>query len=244
MKKIFVILGRFFFSFSTVLSSIYGYGQDTNENRTETKNELEKFEVGIHYSRLSLRSFDPTFTKEFRSQYFPGTPFVQAKSSQDSGIGMRFTYNLNNNVGVESEVNWYFQKDFIVERPLLNRSPYPGGQKLQIIAGPKIGFRKKAFGVFGKARPGLMHFVSYPVITSIQQVPPGQPFFVGQTPRRATFFNVDVGGVIEYYAKKRHIIRFDIGDTMIRYSAQQPKEINPMFWRHNLQMGLGYGFRF
>jgi len=60
----------------------------------------------------------------------------------------------------------------------------------------------------------------------------------------STFFNIDVGGVFEYYPSRRTVFRMDVGDTIIRYAAQEPKVINPTFTRHNLQASVGFGFRF
>ena len=44
------------------------------------------------------------------------------------------------------------------------------------------------------------------------------------------------------YPTKRTVIRFDAGDTIIRFHGQDPKEINPSS-HDNLQMNLGFGFR-
>lgn len=228
---------------------------DANTNREATNDpdqtrisgEPRKLEIGIHYTHLFFGTFDPYFTREWRqiAPFPPDVPFIPATSNpKEPGIGARFSYNFSKNVAGEAEVNWFVKREDVVQIPPPNVSAWQGGQKLQILFGPKIGYRNKKIGVFGKVRPGIIHFVEYPVVTFLQQVPPGQPFFSAQQPRRATFFNIDVGGVFEYYPSKRTILRFDAGDTIIRYNAQRPKEINPSFTRHNFQMSLGFGFRF
>ncbi len=61
---------------------------------------------------------------------------------------------------------------------------------------------------------------------------------------KSTFFNIDVGGVFEYYPTRNTVFRVDVGDTIICYNAQPPRDINPTFTRHNLQTSIGFGFRF
>lgn len=206
-----------------------------------------RFEVGGHFTNLQFGTFDPEATREFRdiAPFPPGLPYHGLdKNPKDPGVGVRFSYNLNRSIALEAEANWFFQKDRITRRPLINQSSHTGGNKFQMLFGPKVGRRWKRFGVFGKVRPGFIHFNSFPVTTWIQDVPPGQPFFTRVSLRKAKFFNVDVGGVFEYYPSKRTILRFDIGDTIIHYNRQEPKEYNPTFNRHNLQMSVGFGFRF
>src|SRR5690606_21779365 len=125
--------------------------------------------------------------------------------------------------------------------------PFSGGEKTQVLFGAKYGIRKKKFGVFGKVRPGFIHFNAFPHIDNVFKIylPTGEldDMLILSSEKPATFFNVDVGGVFEYYMTKNTMIRFDIGDTIIRYNKQEPKEFNPTFTRHNLQMDLGFGFR-
>jgi len=213
----------------------------------EGENSLRRFEIGGHYSNLQFGTFDPEQTREFRdiAPFPPGLPYRPPdKNPKDSGLGLQFTYNVNQYLGLDVEANWFFQKNYITRTPLINQSPNSGGNKFQMLFGPKIGKRSKRFGVFGKVRPGFIHFNRYPVTTWIQQVPPGQPFFSRQSLRNAKFFNVDIGGVFEYYTSKRTFVRVDVGDTIIHYNRQKPKEDNPTFNRHNLQMNIGFGFRF
>ncbi|MCZ2391090.1 MAG: hypothetical protein LC113_08440 [Acidobacteria bacterium] len=221
--------------------------EEIREKEDKEGTNFSRFEIGGHFTNLQFGTFDPEWTREWHdiAPLPPGLPYHPAyKNPKDPGVGVRFSYNINRSIAVEAEANWLFQKEFIDHFPLINQSPYPGGNKFQMLFGPKIGKRWKKFGVFGKVRPGFIHFNRFPVIDWIQQVPPGQPFLTLTSLRRAKFFNVDVGGVFEYYTSKRTMIRFDVGDTIIRYNAQDPKQYNPNFTRHNLQMNLGFGFRF
>lgn len=220
--------------------------QDAAQTKLE---KIRRFEIGGQGTMMFEGDFDPSDVVFSRAGLLDR---VGKDFRYESGFGGRFTVNLNRNLSVESEYNFIpglktNKERFAAGLPL--RFPNGGGTKSQFLAGAKYGIRNEKFGVFGKVRPGAIHFEGYPVITNKFIVQPsggGPPLdiLIFSDERGATFFNIDVGAVVEYYPKKRHIIRFDIGDTMIRYGAQTPKEINPTFWRHNLQMSLGYGFRF
>lgn len=244
MKKI-----KFFLIFVIVVFVSFQAVVSAQDNSHKTDEKLWRFEIGGQGTIMFEGDFDPQDVVFSRAGLPDG---VRKESRYESGFGGRFTVNLNRKLSVEAEYNFIpglrtNKERFAAGLPL--KFPYSGGTKSQFLAGVKYGVRKKKVGFFAKVRPGTIHFEGFPVIENkVVVFPPGggSPIdillVIGEAP--ATFFNMDVGGVIEYYQKKRHIIRFDIGDTMIRYAAQQPKGINPTFWRHNLQMSLGYGFRF
>ncbi|CAN5874520.1 hypothetical protein BH20ACI4_BH20ACI4_09430 [soil metagenome] len=228
--------------------------EEANPERQIEQDKIKKYEIGLHYSNFNFGVFDPTGTKEWgfllRLDEI-GVPIINQDWNEiESGIGARFTYNFNKNIAVESEINWYPR--IVADRPSPippGVSPYQGGQKLQMVFGPKIGYRNKKIGVFGKARPGFMHFVEFPVFTFLLLGKEPGTAISGTVTRRATFFNVDVGGVFEYYPSKRTVLRFDIGDTIIRYYERKSRDVNPGFTipgytRHNLQINIGAGFRF
>lgn len=166
------------------------------------------------------------------------------------GFGGRFTYNFNKNIAIEIEAN-YFPIDRLAREGkesarIIGTNEFfrvflePQGRKFQAVAGPKIGYRKKRFGIFAKVRPGLFYVERLPVIVHLS-VPLSEIF---GSERKAVFFLTDVGGVFELYPSKRTILRFDVGDTIIRYNAQEPKQFNPAFTRHTFQFSAGFGFRF
>lgn len=144
------------------------------------------------------------------------------------GGGGRITYNITPGLAVEGEFNYY---------PELNSSPilidssgYTG------LFGVKAGWRGERFGIFGKLRPGFLHFDEEidPNIVFIN--PPPRP----QNPH----FALDVGGVIEYYPSRRWVVRFDVGDTIVRFRYFNPLMGDRRFTGHNLQVNAGIGFRF
>ncbi|MCZ2391091.1 MAG: porin family protein [Acidobacteria bacterium] len=224
---------------------------DPSAGRSDSKerdgDKLKRFEVGVHGTIMFQSDFEAADVVYHRAGFDSA---VIDDPRYESGFGGRFTYNINRNLAVETEVNYTPSTKTITELAWAGEStnvPASGGEKTQVLFGVKYGYRGKRFGVFGKARPGLIHFnafpfvaFSFPVYQNGQQV----SLVVASSEKPATFFNVDVGGVFEYYTSKRTMIRFDVGDTIIRYNAQDPKQYNPNFTRHNLQMNLGFGFRF
>ena len=184
--------------------------------------EPPRFEVGVHFATLTL-----TPSEGYRSEI---------------GFGGRFTVNLNDNVALEAETNFF---------PNSGRSAEPraSGRAVQGLFGVKAGRRWEKFGLFAKARPGFVSFGE-------GRLTPDPNFvsnsFFGFRQERATHFATDVGGVIELYVSRRWMARFDVGDTMIRYGEQNiqnpfPPPANftiPKELRHNLQVNAGIGYRF
>ncbi|HEY7545516.1 MAG TPA: outer membrane beta-barrel protein [Blastocatellia bacterium] len=139
-----------------------------------------------------------------------------------AGAGLRFTYNINDHFSLEAEA------DHFPENPSGNF-----GESLALV-GLKAGKRNDTFGVFGKVRPGVIHF--------------GGEFF---SPRldKFTFFAVDASGALEYYPTRRLSLRFEIGDLIIAYSGARyltvsGPEIVKLGTSHNLQTTLGFSIRF
>ncbi|HEX6044863.1 MAG TPA: hypothetical protein VFZ22_10275 [Pyrinomonadaceae bacterium] len=166
----------------------------------------------------------------------------------EPGVGGRFTVNMNEVFAFETAAYIFPRKCFdCVEN----------GRMTQAVAGVKIGKRFEHWGVFGKARPGV---VSYSVGTSDFTISnPFLPFVFGVERRRVTSFATDVGGVVEFYPSPRIVTRFDMGDTII-YHRRRTQEVivfNPVngsaslfpFTRpartdHQFQFVASVGFRF
>lgn len=154
----------------------------------------------------------------------------------EAGVGGRVTVNLNNHVALEGEVN-FFPGDL----GAINAS------RAQGLFGVKAGQRWERFGLFGKARPGFMRFNEAspaPICIAVFPPPLGCALAEGRTE-----FAFDLGGVAEIYPSRRTVVRFDLGDTLIRYRG-------PFFrghgrgarsedlTSHNLQFTAGFGVRF
>jgi Outer membrane protein beta-barrel domain len=165
-----------------------------------------RFELGAQVSLLRFQDFSANRT--------------------EPGLGARFTFNATNHIAVEGEVN-FFPRD-------KDEANLAGGlqQITQGLFGIKAGKRGEKAGVFGKVRPGFVHYGVVPGIACIALV--GVDCTIDKTN-----FAVDVGGVVELYPTRRTLVRFDAGDTIIRRSI-----VGGTKTTNNLQLSAGFGVRF
>lgn len=240
----------FLFVMLTLSFSRVAQAQERVNSDESSDRKIRKFEVGVHGTIMFQGGdIEPSDIVFLRAGF---NDRVTIDKRYESGFGGRFTFNVNRNLAFESEINFTPSTrtfDEIIRGGSVPTRRSSGGEKTQLLAGAKYGYRGKRFGVFGKVRPGFIRFNAFESIRFQWVVPSpggGQPkdILIGVSEKPATFFNIDVGGVFEYYPTKRTVIRFDMGDTIIRFQGQKPKDINPSFTRHNLQMSLGFGFRF
>lgn len=166
----------------------------------------------------------------------------------EAGVGGRVTYNINRHFSVEG-AGYIFPR-----RCLICRN---GGRMEQAVAGVKVGKRFEKWGVFAKARPGVVSFSQ----GEFNVVPTGEsgPFPFRFEVNRLTSFAADLGGVIEFYPSRRIVTRFDAGDTLIHFGRTTNNvfifipETNrfevlplnvPSRTTHNFQFTASVGFRF
>jgi hypothetical protein len=201
------------------------------------QSDERKFEVGGQYSFMSLATAKS------------GSPVVDTDRFNESGFGGRFGYNINRNVTVEAEANFF-----------PSNTQFEGGRKTEVVGGVKIGGRSDKFGAFVKARPGFLHLTA----GDYQPIPGTACIAVFPSPigcfesKGKTNFAFDLGGVVEYYPTTNTILRFDVGDTIVRYGERNINGIiagppgptrlvvvrNPAETVHNFQTSVGFGFRF
>jgi hypothetical protein len=188
--------------------------------------DLPKFEIAGEFSTLEREGF-----VEWRTE---------------AGVGARFTFNLNRSLAFET-AGYLF--------PRHCDSCRNAGNMSQVVAGVKVGKRFENWGIFAKARPGLVSF-SRGEFNPIFVAPPG---LIQVETNRITSFASDLGGVLEFYPSPRIVTRFDVGDTIIHFKRRTVNGVafNPVtgeftvfpFTRpartsHNFQFIAGVGFRF
>ncbi len=207
-------------------------------------NKLRKYEIEAHFTDLNLDDFN-VVNEYYRTKGIDTRLLLQPQ--KEVGFGIRAGYNINKYIAVEAEANLLPRfTNLSISDNFFKR----GGIKAQFLVGAKIGKKlkikeKEKFGFFGKIRPGFIRFDRFARIRLIQEIPPNTS--VISTPRVAAFFNLDVGGVVEYYPTKRTFIRADFGDTIIHYGKPGDssfRPLNPTFTTHNFQTSIGFGFRF
>jgi outer membrane protein with beta-barrel domain len=150
---------------------------------------------------------------------------VDGDGVTDSGVGGRVTFNLSDNIGLEGELNFFPIKrsDSVTAFPL-----FVDSTRTQGLFGVKTGMRSEKFGIFGKIRPGFVRF--------------GESGSLGVTSQSFTQFALDIGGVFEIYPSRSVALRFDIGDTIIRFGDNFTG--GDAFYQNNLQVSTGVAFRF
>ena len=212
-----------------------------------------KLEVGVQFSTLDLSIGRATVFSTFPC-FVPPCPVTQTTTGQremEPGLGARLGYNFNRFFAIEAETNFFPRK-----------RQFEGGRKVQLLAGAKVGKRFEKFGVFAKARPGLLRSsegdYQFGNGGCVAVFPPPLSCF---DPITKTSFAFDAGGIVEVYPTAHTLIRFDAGDTMVSYKARNvavvidPNNGVPPFARvvvipapaqtvHNLQLSVGVGFRF
>jgi hypothetical protein len=193
---------------------------------SRAQSQTPKLEAGAQFTSLTLSPQD-----------FFG-------SVTEPGFGGRLTYNFTDYLAAESEINFY-----------PNHNVFAGtgaGRALQGQFGVKAGKRFEKFGIFAKARPGFLS------IGEVFLIELGSTLFSFGFPipnariGRKTHLTTDVGGVLELYPSSSTVVRFDAGDTMVRYgSSFDPLAFDPSHsvrrpaeTRHNFQLTAGVGFRF
>ena len=219
------------FQFSSGVAFRFLNPEPAQDTATPASRSERKFEAGVQFSSLRLKFF---------SRFQNSTLGFEGVDVQ-AGFGGRLTYNFNSHIAAEVQTDFY-------PNELPNFANGRGGGNIwQVQAGPKIGKRFDSFGVFGKIRPGVVSF-SNALIFDLDQNPFSRQFHFD----RRTYFSMDLGGVPEFYPSPRILVRFDGGDTIIRYGdtdvptfiQSMPVEHIPEEARHQFQFSAGIGFRF
>lgn len=214
-----------------------------------------RFEVGGQFSVLNVSTVrgilptSPIFCAAIVGPCLIPVPSERTREAEP-GLGGRISYHITNSLAVEAEVNFF---------PREQR--FDGGREIQGLFGVKAGRRFDKVGVYGKIRPGFMssrvvEFRERKDIACIAIFPPPLACFE-QTARRETELAFDIGGVIELYPTNRMTIRFDAGDTIVRFGQRRFIAVPPTFMgytgivttapaetTHNFQGSVGVGFRF
>jgi hypothetical protein len=192
--------------------------------------EVPKIELGAQFTSITKPSYGVT----------------------EPGFGGRVTFNLNRSVALEAVGNFFPHNcNYCSGGGAFSDN---GGNITQGLFGVKAGKRFQKWGIFAKARPGVVSFSEGDA-----------EFFLtplsgyGVVKNRATHFATDLGGVLEFYPSKRIVTRFEAGDTLIHYGARQTNSLtfNPITGapglfqfttrsetRHNFQFSAGLGWRF
>ncbi|HEV7475347.1 MAG TPA: hypothetical protein VGN90_14935 [Pyrinomonadaceae bacterium] len=195
--------------------------------------DVPKIEVGIQFTSITKPDYNG--------------------GSTEPGVGARFTFNLNRSVAFEAVGNYFPHSCRFCGGNLADNS----GIIEQGLFGIKAGKRFEKWGIFAKARPGVVRFGQGQTIYTINGTGPSASIALQR--KGQSNFATDLGGVLEFYPSKRIVTRFDFGDTLIHYGSRQsnflsfdPTTSSPILipfttqseTRHNFQFAAGVGWRF
>jgi len=122
------------------------------------------------------------------------------------GFGGRFDWNFNRRLAFETQVDFFPEHSASL---LLNQ----GGQTLQAVFGVRAKVvQTRRLSVFGLVRPGLLHFSD---VLSNGTIPGGTHPIVSPT-----YFELNLGGGIEYYVSPRWVLRADISGNPYRVTNE------------------------
>ena len=196
--------------------------------------EVPKFELGAQFTSITKPDFN--------------------NGATEPGFGGRFTFNLNKSVALEAVGNFFPHKCRFCGS---GGGGDNSGNITQGLFGVKAGKRFQKWGIFGKARPGVVSFSDGDSKYVATGTGGSFPFEFRQN--RLTTFAIDLGGVLEFYPSKRIVTRFEAGDTLIHYGRRQSNYLifdpitfapsllpftTPAQTRHNFQFSAGVGWRF
>jgi len=214
--------------------------------QSQAQSDEKKLEIGGQFSFLQV----PTQTANSTGIVCVTLPCPTTALTRDThidfGFGPRIGYNATSYLTLEAEMN-FFPRDRDLE----------GGRKVQGLFGAKAGKRFEKAGIFAKARPGFVRFSRGDFIGSPLGICPAVfPLPIGCfQPVSRTNFAIDIGGVAELYPSTNTIIRLDAGDTIIRFGDRRVAAnsttlsnlvVVPLAaeTKHNLQLSVGFGYRF
>lgn len=195
-----------------------------NSEPVDAQSDASGLELGAQFALMRQRA--------------PGTfgSFSPAPSPWDAGFGGRVGYHVTPGFAFEAEVNVFPRENDFLRR----------GRKTQGLFGVKAGHRSDKFGIFGKVRPGFMRY------SRVFDCPGANSLSCDEFGK--TEFALDVGGVVEYYPSRRAILRFDVGDTIIRFGDRTAFPFAPELpdisvrqeggTAHSFQFNVGIGIRF
>ncbi len=160
----------------------------------------------------------------------------------EPGVGVRLGFRLTDHLGVELEASLfprYADVDSVVRgrRGLVET----GLAKGLVVGGLVVRQRLSGVVILGRVRPGAMSYSGFPAVFA--RSPGGPPTLYEVVDVPATFPALDIGGGVEKQLSSRILVRFDVGDSIIWFRPT-PRELNPSYSRHNLQLTGGVGFCF
>ncbi len=154
------------------------------------------------------------FAQENYTRFELGAQFSTVRETPDGGggknypgFGGRVDWNLTRRLALEGEIDYFpghAESQFLLQ----------GGQTVQAVFGIRAKvIQTRKLSVFGLVRSGLFHFTD---VLTYQMNPDGT--YQTKTPN---YFELNLGGGIEYYASPRWVLRAEITGNPNRVSNEE-----------------------
>lgn len=237
------LVKRFGFSLAstvTFASCLFVFG--ARATQAQDFADSAKWEIGGHYATLNLPSQCTTSS---------------GCQTLNNGFGGNLTYNFSSWLGIDTEMNFFGANG--------NQSTETtGGRVTEGLFGFRLGPTTRRWGLYSVVRPGFVNFGSVlgqpqPATTSsffTQAAATGAPQITAriayQVPESsdpvamlgltsATYFAFNYGEAIEYRPTRHAALRFDIGDTIVKYPGST---IGTPLHQHNFEISEAIIIRF
>lgn len=203
-----------------------------------------KWEIGGHYATLNLPSQCTTSS---------------SCQTLNNGFGGNLTYNFSSWLGLDNEMNFFGANGD-------TSTATTGGRVTEGLFGFRLGPTTRRWGLYSVVRPGFVNFggvlgqsqsqsaatsalfspaaaIGAPQITAriAYQVPGSSDPVAMLGLTSATYFAFNYGEAIEYRPTKHAALRFDIGDTIVKYPGST---LGTPLHQHNFEISEAIIIRF
>lgn len=246
MRSSFQALGRrFLFSLAAIMTfatCLFALG--ARSARAQDFADNAKWELGGHYATLNLPSQCTTSS---------------GCQTLNNGFGGNLTYNFSSWLGIDTEMNFFGSNGD-------QSTTTTGGRVTEGLFGFRLGPTTRRWGLYSVVRPGFVNFgsvlgqppsqspsanalfssapaIGAPQITAriAYQVPGSSDPMAVLGLTSATYFAFNYGEAIEYRPTKHAALRFDAGDTIVKYPGSP---LGTPLHQHNFEISEAIIIRF
>lgn len=168
---------------------------------------------------------------EINQIYLPVDPVGSV--TYQPGLGATGALNIKRWLGLDGSISF-------TPNSTSTETSFAGGHLTQLAIGARAGFTRGRFRIYGKLRPGFANFSS--LIAHVDPRPPFTFHFASLTAP-----SLDAGAIVQIDLLRRFSLRYEAGDTMIRYPKRTVVLVlppSPAEVTHNFEFGVGFMFHF
>jgi len=239
------LVQRFGFSLASIVTFVIClFVLGARSARAQDFADNAKWEIGGHYATLNLPSQCTTSS---------------GCQTLNNGFGGNLTYNFSSWLGLDNEMNFFGANG---DAPTATT----GGRVTEGLFGFRLGPTTRRWGLYSVVRPGFVNFgsvlgqpqpqatpasslfASAPTIGAPQitariayQVPGSSDPVAMLGLTSATYFAFNYGEAIEYRPTRHAALRFDIGDTIVKYPGST---LGTPLHQHNFEISEAIIIRF